>query len=285
MSGTSLGYGPLMIREPMQPLAIGYHDGRIWLATAAGATVTVTLDQPLSDRVWPYAVHSSSTGWKGFTADGAGGFVRFGLDGVEWLTDELASSGFIETGLHRFGTLEPKKFQSVTVRVGGAGGTLRVTRVYADGTEAPLHSFEVEEFSSVTIDLREDNPLEMLGLRFTLERSSSDPTQGPVFQGYQLRALPAPRRQRLIRLPLMLFDTERNGSTARPTGNEGSAWRRLSQLEQMESSGGTFMYMDRRTKEIGEVFIESVEHTGVTSPKARTSGFGGIVFVTLRLLT
>ena len=283
-TGVRLGYGPLLVRGSYLG-APAYADERLWVANTEGVTTTVSLTAPIASRVWPYAHHSVGSDMAIFVNTANAGLVRCTSQGVEWLGDDLVPSGFVETGLHRFGTLERKKFQSVTVRAGGTGGTLRVTRVYVDGSEAPLHSFEVAEFSSVTIDLREDEPLELLGLRFSLERSATDPAKGPVFQGYQLRALPAPQRQRLIRLPLMLYDVERNAGTGRPTGNDGAAWRRLSALEALESSGGTHMYMDRRTDEIGEVFIESVEHVGVTSPKARTTGYGGIVFVTLRLLT
>ena len=196
---------------------------------------------------------------------------------------DLAESGSLLTGFHRFGTLEPKKFHSVRVRLAGTGGAVTVARVMADGSEVPIYTFDVADGDGGEITLSVQAPQEVLGLRFTLARDSSDATVGPTLLGYQLRALPTPRRQRLIRLPLSLFDVERAAS-GRTSGRSGDAWARLEALEDMESSGGTFSFRDFRTGEAGECYIEKVEHRGMTPPGRQDSGFGGIVFVTLRKL-
>lgn len=290
MSSTQVAYGPLIVRKECQTYAIGYRDGKAWVGTTErvggyvtpGPVIMISLEAPIADRVWAYAAHSVA-GRASFTADSVGGFVRFGWNGVEWMTDDLLESGSVTTGQHRFATLENKKFQSVKVRASGAGGSVDISRVYGDGTEALLHTIVLGEASAIDLDLREDEPMEMLGLKFTLNRSTTDPTVGPVLQGYQLRALPAPQRHRLIKLPLLLYDVERSGAR-KATGAPGSAWLRLSQLEQMEKSGGTFLYRDNRTKETAEVFIESVEHKGTTPPSERATGFGGVVYITLRML-
>jgi hypothetical protein len=49
---------------------------------------------------------------------------------------------------------------------------------------------------------------EYLGFQFTLTRSSTDTSKGPLFTGYQIKALPAIPRQRLIQYPLSCFDHE-----------------------------------------------------------------------------
>ena len=195
----------------------------------------------------------------------------------------LAASGFLQTGFLRFDTLEPKAFRTVRVRIGGDGGTVTVYRVMADGSEVSLYTFDVLASTEDEITLGMDTPTEMVGLKFVLTRSATDTTKGPILRGYQLRALPAPKRQRLIRLPLMLMDVERRGTT-RSTGYEGSAWDRLSALEDMEQSGGVFQFQDFRTGEAGTVFIESIEHQGKTPPGKQNDGFGGVVFATVRKL-
>jgi len=199
-------------------------------------------------------------------------------------SSNLASSGYLTTGYHRYGTLEPKQFQSVRVRVGGTGGTVAVSRIMADGSEIPLYTFTIGVSSTDDeIALGLSTPIEMVALKFTLTRDGTDATKGPILYGYQLRALPAPKRQRMIRLPLMLMDVERRGVT-RANGYEGSAWDRLSALEDMEQSGGVFQFQDFRTGEAGTVYIESIEHRGLTPPGKGNDGFGGTVFLTLRKL-
>ena len=99
----------------------------------------------------------------------------------------------------------------------------------------------------------------------------------------QLRALPAPTRQRMIRVPLALHDVERRGTT-RATGRQGAAWERLRLLESLEAQSGIVTYQDFRTGESGQCYIEQVAHEGNTPPSRQDDGFGGIVFVTLRTL-
>jgi hypothetical protein len=202
---------------------------------------------------------------------------------AKYETGNLTPSGTLQTGLHRFGTLEPKQFQSVKVRIGGSAGTVNVSKVLADGSVISLLTLDVTTSTGEEITLGMTGPLEMAGLQFTLARSGTDATKGPTLYGYQLRALPAPKRQRLIRLPLMLMDVERRGVT-RANGYEGSAWDRLSALEDMEQSGGVFQFQDFRTGEAGTVYIESIEHRGLTPPGKQSTGFGGVVFLTLRKL-
>lgn len=196
----------------------------------------------------------------------------------------LAPSGFLRTGLHRFGTLEPKSFASLRVLVAGAGGSVGISRVDADGTVTPLYTIDVTEATEADITLSMPDTASAVGLRFDLARDGSDSTKGPELLGYQLRGLPAPKRQRMIRLPLMLFDTERT-IPGRATGADGSAWTRLQLLEQMEESGGIFAFQDFRTGESGTCYIESVEHEGKTPPHRGENGFGGFVYLTIRKLT
>jgi hypothetical protein len=82
---------------------------------------------------------------------------------------------------------------------------------------------------------------------------------------------------------LALYDTER-ASSGRTSGHPGDAWERLSALEDMEASGGTFTFYDFRTGEAGECYIESVEHQGSTPSGRQDSGFGGIVYLVIRKL-
>lgn len=191
--------------------------------------------------------------------------------------DEITEEGSLTTGFHRFGTLEPKFFSDVLVRIGGTGGEVEVFRVDADGTETSLQTLT----ASGTVPLGLTAVAERIALKFVLSRDEDDPTKGPELLGYQLRALPAPQRQRMIRVPLLLKDVERRGGT-RAKGYDGSAWARLSALEAMEESGAVHDWQDFRTGETASVFIETVEYQGTTPPANGSDGFGGTVFVTMR---
>lgn len=196
---------------------------------------------------------------------------------------ELTSSGTLTTGFHRFATLEPKRFASVKLRVTGTGGTVAVARVAQDGTVTPLYTLDVSSDDTAEVGLGLTTPAEAVGLKFTLSRDGSDATNGPTLLGYQLRALPEPQRQRLIRVPLLIQDVERR-QPARASGHGGSAWARLRDLEDLESSGTPVLYRDFRTGESASVYIESVEFSNETPPSAKSAGFGGTAFLTLRKL-
>ena len=224
-----------------------------------------------------------------FAAEANYGATAIGSSVVVWGDDKLLvqdtklATGWLTTGYHRYGTLEPKQFRSVKVRVGGDGGTVAVSRVMADGSSKSLYTYDVSRSDGGTITLGLSETEEMLGLRFDLAPSASDQTKGPVLLGYQLYALPAPTRQRMIQVPLLCYDVE-GRQPARRTGHRGGAWEKLAALEDMERSGGTFFFQDFRTGEAGECYIEAVEFKGTTPPTAASTGFGGLLQLTLRKL-
>lgn len=193
------------------------------------------------------------------------------------------AAGTLTTGYHRFATLEPKQFRSVRVRVGGTGGTVQVSRVMADGSTVSLYTMDVSQENDAVVTLGLTAPQERVAIKFDLTPEVGDATKAPVLYGYQLNALPAPVRQRMIQVPLLCFDVEAR-PPARRVGHRGAAWERLSALEDMERSGATFIFQDFRTGEAGECFIESVEFQGKTPPSATSTGFGGQISLTIRKL-
>ena len=196
----------------------------------------------------------------------------------------LASSGSLTTGYHRFATLEPKRFESVKMRVSGTGGTVALSRIDQNGSELPLYTLDASVNNTAEVGLGMTDTAEAVALKFTLTRSATDATLGPTLLGYQLRALPQPQRQRLIRIPVLIDDVERR-QPARASGHTGSAWSRLQALEDLESSGSQILYTDFRTGESANVYIESVEFQNTTPPSAKSTGFGGVAFITLRKLS
>jgi hypothetical protein len=189
------------------------------------------------------------------------------------------ATGYIETSFHRFGTLEPKRFHTVRVRTEGTKGTIGISKVLPNGTLVSLYTMPAVD-GETDVTLRSDIPLDRLALRFTL---NAEDDESPKLLSYQLRALPAPKRQRMIRVPLALHDVERRGTT-RATGRDGSAWERLRALEGLEEESSIVTFQDFRTGESGQCYIEQVSHEGNTPPSRQSDGFGGVVWVTLRAL-
>lgn len=257
---------------------VGRPDGR------GGNNVLCVLDlgQLISDLTPAWSplstISTISSSYSGALMDASGKLYAWASASLLGASrDVLSATGYVTTGYHRFGTLEQKAFRTVLVRIGGTGGTVTVYRVDPDGSATSLQVLT----TSTEVSLGMSATGERIGLKFLLTRATTDTTKGPELLGYQLKALPAPSRQRLIRVPLLLMDDERRGGTP-ATGYAGSAYDRLAALESMEASGGVHDFQDFRTGETGTVFIESIEHTGHTPPGVNSSGFGGILMVTLR---
>lgn len=286
----SVTYGPLLFEWTSYPTytTVGRRD--VTVNVAGGSEVySIDLSQQIGNGLefaqtkLPTPLGGSEANY-GVTTAPDGRLVVWS-DGelfIEHATD-LTSSGVLTTGYHRFATLEPKRFESVRLRGAGTKGTIAVAKVDQNGSATPLFTLDMSTSHTAEIGLGLTEPAEALALQFTLSRDSVDATGGPTLLGYQLRALPQPQRQRLIRVPLLVADVERR-QPARPTGHLGSAWERLRALEDLESSGVAVLFKDFRTGESASVYIESVEFTNPTPPTSGATGFGGTCFLTLRKL-
>lgn len=196
-------------------------------------------------------------------------------------TDDFETSGWLSTGFHRFGTLDDKHFATVTVRTRGEG-EVAVYRVDDDDTETLLDTLDAASGES-DVALGLPAPAERIALKFVLGRLATDSTKGPTLLGYQLKALPVPKRQRMKRVPLALFDRESNRN-GQQMGNDGSAWTRLQALEALEESNAVVDFEDKETGETGSAYIESVEMRRTAPTSRHSDGFGGTVWVTLRVI-
>lgn len=233
------------------------------------------------------------------TAAVASGAI-YGADNVlyAWGTDvlyaasALAGEGSLTTGYHRFGTLDRKHFATVLVRAAGDGGTVKVYRVDADGTETQLSvidpaedpaltQIDVATLKDATFDIGLTGPVERIALKFVLTRDAVDSTLGPELLGYQIKALPAPVRQRLIKWPLLVMDKVKDRNRV-DHGRRGAAWELWRDLEALEEEDALVTYTDHRTGETGQAFIESTELQTETPSQGASTGFGGVGYLTLR---
>ena len=231
---------------------------------------------------------SRSVGW---TNVGYRTMITWTSEGA-WMVEEaegtypdgVETSGYVQTGFHRYGVLEPKVFHSLSVRAKGSAGTVSVAIIRKDGAVQPLLTMGPDQYQEANIGIPPIGSTEVIAFRFTLAGPSNmTDDQMPKLLGYQIKALPAPERQRMIQVPLMCYDFEKIGGP--DYGHKGWAWKRLEALEQMETNSGIITFQDFNTGEQRQAYIERVQFQQTVPPKAGGKEFGGIVVVTLRCVT
>lgn len=193
------------------------------------------------------------------------------------------ASGYVTTGRIRYNTLEAKLFKLLTVRVDNSDGGIQVRSIGPSGADYSIGGFEEDAIISELSISYPSGAQEYLSFKFTLTRSGIDSTKGPILKGYQVKALPAIPRQRLLQYPLACYDNEKDKFGV-VSGYEGSAYDRLALLESVESIGDSIRIEDFRNGESYVGLIEEVQFLNRTPPDKRFSGFGGVLYVTIRTL-
>ena len=198
-------------------------------------------------------------------------------------TSDKVTSGYLQTGFIRYNTLENKLFKLLNPRVDTTNGAITIKSIdYAD-TEYNIGGFAQGAATSELGVPYPNSAQEYLAFKFTMSRSSTDATKGPLFTGYQLKSLPAVPRQRIIQYPLFCYDHESDNMGVE-VGYEGSAYDRLSQLEAVENVGDTIRVEDFRTGESYIGLIEELDFINRTPSDRRFSGYGGMLIATVRLI-
>ena len=282
---TTLAYGPLVVEGSCVANRIATRANSAYvpvLVDGDSALVELSFADTISDLINPYSKLYSLSG-AGALPCGAvlvtGNTLRvFDETGVV-KESGLATTGFLQTGYIRLGTLDNKAFRALKVKVAGTVGSIEVFTVKPDGTTTSVGTVAAGASSELDLTSALTSPLEYIALKFTLTGNGS---AGPTLVGYQLKALPVPVRQRLMRVPLMLFDHETNRTGAK-IGTSGSAWTRLAALEALEESNAVVTFEDKETGETGDAYLESIEvRRTASASRTKAEGFGGLVYVTLR---
>jgi hypothetical protein len=284
-------YGPLLFKDaPCNNIA--FRDNFAYLSSKVdGAAGLVRVD--LSTTVlgnslfFPWAWDLIATGTT-TTADQVAFFgnsdrAAFTNGNNTWAesTTQLVAEGYLRTGYIRYNTLELKIFKLMQARIDTANGGLNIDSVDNEDNFYRIGTFAQQ---SVVPEININYPQasqEYLGFQFTLTRSTTDVTKGPLFTGYQVKALPAIPRQRLIQYPLSCYDHESDHFGVE-AGYEGSAYYRMNQLESIENVGDTIRVEDFRTGESYIGLIEELDFRNATPSDKRFSGFGGTLLVTIR---
>jgi hypothetical protein len=194
---------------------------------------------------------------------------------------ELYPSGWVQTGYIRYNTLEQKNFKRIVGRGDYSKGSMSIAARDLQGNLYDINSYDSVIGTPESAITQPIGAQDALGLRFTLYRDATDITASPVFKGYQLKAVPASPRERIIKVPLLNYDTETDKYN-QTIGYEGRAYQRLAALENVEAAGDIVTWQDFRTGEIQQCLIEEVAFMDVTPPDKKLTGFGGIVSLTIR---
>jgi hypothetical protein len=293
----SITYGALIFESQQPVYDFGFRDRYIWAASGVDGQAGVTrvdMGQPLGNLQFPYAYdlydpadtlghHTTACAFLGDTNRLAFCNAGNGTDGTIYIesASTLLAEGFLRTGYVRYNTLELKIFKLMQARVDTTNGGLLIDSIdYADNFFRIGTFAQESTVPEVNINYPQASQ-EYLGFQFTLTRSSTDVTKGPLFTGYQIKALPAIPRQRLIQYPLSCFDHESDHFGVE-VGYEGSAYVRMSQLENIENVGDTIRVEDFRTGESFIGLIEELDFRNATPSDKRFTGYGGLLLVTIR---
>jgi hypothetical protein len=296
----SIAYGPLIWENTQPVYDFAFRDKFAWAATGVDdepGVVRIDLGTQIGPLIFPYAydlykptgsvAHETTacafingTDRLAFTSNAtstANGSVYIETD----TGGNLVSEGFIQTGFIRFNTTENKLFKILFARFDSTNGGLTIRSIAPDDTEYVIGQFIKEQTVPELNIPYPAGPQEYLGFKFTMTRDSADNSKGPLFTGYQVKALPAVPRQRLIQYPVFCYDHE-SDSLGVEIGYEGSAYDRLTQLETVENNGDTIRIEDFRTGESYLGVIEELDFSNQTPSDKRFSGFGGKLLITIR---
>ena len=298
----SLGYGPLVVETTQPTYDFAARDRFLYCASGIGTLDAGVIKIDLSDEItsnslrFPYAsdlqytqteVHHT-TGCAFFGSSNVLAFCTArnstaATNGHVYREDTTSkvATGYVTTGAIRFGTLEPKNYKFVRARGDFSKGSMDIQSIAASGDSYNIITYNSSVGSPEAATTQPEGSQEFISFKFTLAKDTTTATSGPTFKGYQIKALPATKRQRSIEVPVWCYDVESDRYNVQ-IGYEGRAWERIQTLENIEALGDIVNYQDFTTGERVHVLIETINFERRTPPDRNYDGFGGILTLTLR---
>jgi hypothetical protein len=296
----SLNYGPLIVETPQPCYDFAARDKFIWCATSVNGDaglIRIDLSQEIEQLRFAYANDlqfvgdatnrpTAAVAFMGSLSQLAFATIANGAtDGyvyIEHLTN-LRSDGYITTGKIRYATLEGKIFKFLKSRVDNSTGSIVASVIDSQNNSYAIGNYAEGDFVGEAGISYPIGAQEYLSFKFTLTCSKVNTANGAILNGYQVKALPALTKQRLIDYPLMCFDNEKDKYDV-PVGYEGRAYDRILELEAVEDSSDSIRITDFRTNESFTGMIEQIQFVNTTPTDKRVSGYGGILYVQIRKL-
>ena len=295
----SLSYGPLIVETAQPVYDFAARDRFVWCASGVGALdaglIRIDLGQNIENEPLRFAwandlqvTQSTEHYTTGVSFIGATNRLAFctaynTTDGAIYTESAtvLRPTGYVTTGAIRYGTLEPKNYKFIRARGDFTHGAMDIFALDAANNTYTIITYNAAIGTPEAATTNPEGPQEFLSYKFTLSRSATSTSQGPVFKGYQIKSLPATARQRVIQFPVWCYDVETDRYNVK-TGYEGRAWERIQLLEDVEKLGDIVNVQDFTTGERVQALIEKVNFVRKTPPSGQFDGFGGLLLITVR---
>ena len=198
-------------------------------------------------------------------------------------TTQKRDTGWLQTGKIRYGTVEPKFFRYINVQcTTGSGDNIVVSTIDQNKLETSIAILSEGLTNQDVLIATPSAKQEHMAFKFTFNNLTDDQDL-PVIKAYQIKSILAPRRQRLYQYPLSCYDNEMDRYNS-IFGYDGRAMEYIQRIEAIEETGKFVSVTDYRTGEQYEGVIEEVRFTNESSPDKNSSGFGGLLLVTVRKL-
>lgn len=294
-----IAYGPLLFEPDGGCSGIVGFDRFMWVGSTNqhdGASGLFRVDlgnsvQEQTTRAVRYAYardiyYESTAAITSVTMFGASDRKVFNVTGVGAIRENattLVPTGYLNTGRIRFNTEEPKLYKFFSIRTPSPLlGNVSVSILTEAGGEIPYVTYGPTSPSGVK-DVGISQPLgpqNWIALKFTLARDSVDATVGGVMNGWQVKALPGSIRQRIITMPFLLFDSEKD-KTYQSYNYEGATRDRLEAFKAVARAGDVVLFQELDDLVATQVVIDDWEFRQMGPPGARGS-LGGILTVVMR---
>lgn len=298
----SLVYGPLLWDEGYAVNGLATKDSYVYAATTATSYVTgvtsnailkkVDLGNPLGNGEFAYAndlEYQSTYNSEAKEVHNVNDrliIVNSGNSTYEVQIEKVSNqrtTGWLQTGKIRYGTSEPKFFKYLNIRGSVTGNDSILLETVSEDNKFYSISVFNSTIINETIGLQyPTTSQEFISLKFTLNNASPLNTF-PKLESYQLKAIPASRRQKLITYPLSCYDMEMDKYNVN-FGYRGRANEVISTLEELEANGNFVNLQDFRTGEKYTGIIEKVEFNNVVPPDRDSPNYGGKLTITVRKL-
>ena len=157
---------------------------------------------------WAADVMAAATSGNVLSCAQFGGRTYFAVSGsgIWGTTANKVTSGVIDTGWIRFGTVERLVLQDIDMFFDPLEGTIQMAIVTEDNVTTNLGDITGAGTIAPTFPISGDQvDSYAFRLRFTLERDGTDTTTGPVVRRWVMRTLVAPRQVERIIVPVLLY--------------------------------------------------------------------------------